>query len=166
MIARFSRSTPPPPPHFGVEAAQSLTVLRRLLESEALPKIEIGTEARNDVPSLELLALLSTHRERVARLLLYGPRTSLPPVAMVERWRRQLGSTGSQRDIPVLVATRGCFVEFNRGVAFDATVSGIAFPLTATVHSDDAETISDNVTARFAPWPTQYAITLDSPKSR
>jgi len=47
--------------------------------------------------------------------------------------------------MPLLAATRGYFVEFNRSVPLDAPLSGIAFPLTATVHSDDETTIIENV---------------------
>ena len=131
--------------HFEAEGPESVTALRALLESATCPKVEIGMETVGDGPSSEVLTLLSVYREHIARLLLYGSRTSLPSAALVERWRRQLEATGAQQPIPVLAATRGYFVEFNREVAFDAAVSGIAFPLTATVHSDDAETISDNV---------------------
>jgi hypothetical protein len=43
--------------------------------------------------------------------------------------------------------TRGYFVELNRGESSATRADGVAFPLTATVHSDDAETIGDNVSA-------------------
>jgi hypothetical protein len=45
----------------------------------------------------------------------------------------------------LFAGTHGYFVELNRSVPLDLPVSGIAFPLTATVHSDDEETIADNV---------------------
>jgi hypothetical protein len=92
-----------------------------------------------------MIGFLLENRERIARVLLCGTRTSLVSNAIVERWRHDLVARDGQWVVPLLAATRGYFVEFNRGVAFDAEVSGIVFPLSATVHSDDAETICDGV---------------------
>src|SRR5262249_42356360 len=50
-------------------------------------------------------------------------------------------------NVRLFAATRGYYVEFNRAAPFDLDVDGVAFPLSATVHSDDAATIADNVRA-------------------
>jgi hypothetical protein len=126
---------------------KSLSDLRRMLESSSpARRWEIALEATPATQEIEWWAsLLRAHRERVARLLFYGPGTSLPDASAIERWRDALaGSAG--KSIPLFAATRGYFVEFNRSIPFRAPIAGIAFPLTATVHSDDAETVMSNVT--------------------
>lgn len=130
--------------HFDILGQGAMTAVRTLLESGASTKLQIGIETEDDKLAQELLPLLSEHRESVARLILYGPCASLAPAAAVEDWRRRL-EVGGLRNVAVLAATRGYFVEFNRGAPLDAAVSRIAFPLTATVHSDDVDTIRDNV---------------------
>ena len=133
--------------HCDVGALESVTELAELLAADTSPRLQIAFEARDNGPPREAIELLLAHCQRIARLLIYGPRASLPSVAAVERWRGELEMAGADRDIAVLAATKGYFVEFNRGVAFDAPVAGIAFPLTATVHSDDTEMIGENVGA-------------------
>ena len=132
---------------FEVDSSARVTALRASLESSSSTKLTIGFEVVEDSPSPEILALLSAHRKRISCLVLYGPGASLPSAAKVERWRGRLEEAGVEDNMPLLAGTRGYFVEFNRGLPFDAAASGLAFPLTATVHSDDAETIGENVPA-------------------
>jgi D-apionolactonase len=133
--------------HFSFEifTQGDVALLQPLLESVST-KVEIGI-GTDLTPTAEILESLSEHGERVARVILYGPNSSPPSTTSVELWRRNLPSTDATHDIPVLAGTRGYFVEFNRARSLDVPASGIAFPLTATVHADDAATIADNVTA-------------------
>jgi hypothetical protein len=134
--------------HLYVEAGRErLAALRALLESVGSTRIALGIEAGDDGPSAEMVGFLLENRERIARVLLCGARTSLVSNGIVERWRQDLVARDGQWAVPLLATTRGYFVEFNRGLAFDPEVSGIAFPMSATVHSDDAETICDGVPA-------------------
>jgi D-apionolactonase len=133
--------------HVNVNGNQSVSSLRTLLDSGTPSNIEIAIDAKDDEPSPELLGLVARHREKISRLILYGPTASLPAPDSVEPWRRRLESLTLPSNIALLAGTRGYFVEFNRGADSRAAVSGTAFPLTATVHSDDAETIADNVAA-------------------
>ena len=131
--------------HFQIAEQTDTAILRSLLESVS-PKIQIGVAA--DLASTaEVLDLLCRHRERVSRVILSGPGTSLPPAAEVERWRRHFEAATGSPYTPLLAGTGGYYVEFNRAMAFDVPASGLAFPLTATVHSDDDATIADNVAA-------------------
>jgi hypothetical protein len=78
-------------------------------------------------------------------VLLYGEGASPPSAACVANWRRALDAAGAG-DLPLFAATRGYFVEFNRSADAPAgALSGLAFPLTATVHADDPCTIAENV---------------------
>jgi hypothetical protein len=132
--------------HFRLtEGEDNLAALRTLLESTSLPKIEIGLEAQGEhVPFNEALALLSRHRRRLSRILFYGVGSSAPLDGAPERLRQAMSTSAALRDVPVLAATRGYFVEFNRVAPLNMPISGIAFPLTATVHSDDVDTIAEN----------------------
>lgn len=80
----------------------------------------------------------------ISRLVLRGAGASLPAASAVTRarqtWQRAFGHPP-----PILAATRGYFVEFNRGIPLDLAADGIAFPVSATVHADDVRTISENV---------------------
>ena len=132
--------------HFEVPGEEYEVSLRELLESAPSAKIELGFEAKGEQtrPS-DMVALISAYHPRIARLLVYGAHTSVPAAAVLESWCQQVETSAALRNVPMLAATRGYYVEFNREVAFDSPVSGMAFPLTATVHSDDAATIADNV---------------------
>jgi hypothetical protein len=131
--------------YFDVTEPEAAGALRALLLSTSSAKIEIGIEAEGqNKQSADLRALLRKHRDRIARLLIYGSGTTLPTAEAVNGWLQRLDVSATAQ-IPLLAATRGYYVEFNRGATLDAPVSGIAFPLTATVHADDAATITDNV---------------------
>lgn len=123
----------------------NLAALRALLESVSGPNVEIGIEAAGELALLnKVLSLLARHRHRVARLFAYGAGPSAPLAGDVKHLRQVMSASAALADVPVFAATRGYFVEFNRAVPSTIPVSGIAFPLTATVHSDDIETIADN----------------------
>jgi hypothetical protein len=76
---------------------------------------------------------------------LYGPGTSLPSAQSIEVLNETLNGPRPGPAMPLFAATRGYFVEFNRSAPFSAPLAGMAFPLTSTVHSDDAETLMSNV---------------------
>jgi hypothetical protein len=128
------------------DSSSSRDDLEKVFESSAGRSLEIATEAFTERgPSDTLQKLLSRYENSIMRLLLYGSGGNLPSADAVDRWHRILNSSPALRDLPVLSATRGYFVEFNRSLPLTASVAGIAFPLTATVHSDDLQTIVDNV---------------------
>jgi len=119
--------------------------LLSLLEGPSSSQVEIRIESQDDFTNLRgALSLLASHHRRVARMLVYGYGTSVPLLADLERLRAILKPCPALVDVPVLAATRGYFVEFNRDSPMNAPFAGIAFPLTATVHSDDADTITGN----------------------
>jgi hypothetical protein len=124
-----------------------MAALGKLLASSSPTKVELRVDPGTE-PELrpDLVALLSRFSERIEHLLIYGPGTSLPSAAAIGRLRQKLDASGLP-NVPLVAATRGYFVELNRGIKFDAPVAGVAFPLTATVHGDDPETITENVTA-------------------
>jgi hypothetical protein len=131
--------------HLTAGNVATLAALLTVLESTPSTTLEVAVDAEVE-PPLELLNLLSAHPARVSRLLLSGSQHSpIPSAASVERWRTRLKVPGDAASIPCLVATPGYFVEFNRETTVETAASGIAFPLTATVHANDAETIADNV---------------------
>ena len=134
--------------HLDVQGREGVARLRSLLKSATTTKIEVGVEGRDEHPQVaDLVSLVCSHRERISRLLIYGPLTSTPLAVDLGHWRRHIDASRDQWNAPLFAATRGYFVEFNRGIPLEAPVSGIAFPLTATVHSDDAETVTDNLVA-------------------
>lgn len=124
--------------------AHDLATLRALVDVPRTPWIQFGLEAKDQGIPTEWLALLRECRERTCRVLLYGPGSALPSAAALVRCCAELARSVAA-GTSLLAATRGYFVEFNRAVPLDAPVAGIAFPLTATVHSDDEETIMGNV---------------------
>jgi hypothetical protein len=87
----------------------------------------------------ELVRIFAPHRSRIARILAYGTAVAPPSTRALSQWSQRLQGT------PMCAATRGYFVEFNRAAAPEEAASGIAFPLTATVHCDDSLTIAENV---------------------
>lgn len=132
--------------HFDAGRLEDPAELREVFAAEATAPLHVGFEVQTDVHD-EAIALFVEHRKRIARLLLYGHGTSLPSATAISGWQLRLQNAAEDWDIPISAGTRGHFVELNRGTRFDLPVSGIAFPLTATVHSDDAETICGNVRA-------------------
>jgi hypothetical protein len=119
--------------------------LASLLQASRTQQLEIGLDADVGPASLaSWIDVIGEHRARIVRILLYGQAVSLPSVAALERWRRAMGDALTPR-LPIFAATHGYFVEFNRAVPFTPPVDGIVFPLTATVHSDDPETVMSNV---------------------
>jgi hypothetical protein len=94
--------------------------------------LEVAIEPQQDPAALRaILSRLSEHKQRIQRLLVFG--------SVTKEFRTF--------DAPVLAATHGYFVEFNRDTPLADSLSGIAFPLTATVHSNDPDTVVDNVAA-------------------
>lgn len=131
--------------HFDVTRPEGAAALRTLLRASSARSIEIavGQTQQGGVPA-DQLELMATYSGRIARVLIYGEGTALPTKSDSEQWRRTLDRPALAH-VPLLAATRGYYVEYNRSVPLDAAVKGISFPLTATVHSDDAATIVDNI---------------------
>src|SRR3569833_960032 len=126
-----------PSPHrshiqFRIADNESSAELEKLLmQIPTSTSLEVAIEPQQNARALrEILSRLSEHKQRIERLLVFGD--------ISEEFR-------ALDDVLVLAATHGYFVEFNRGTPLSYHLSGIAFPLTATVHSDDADTIVDNV---------------------
>jgi hypothetical protein len=95
---------------------------------------------------VNLVSLIAENRRRVARLLLYGTGASPPSSASIEHCRSVFRA--ARVNLPIFAATRGYFVEFNRTLAIQPEFrGGVSFPLTGTVHSDDALTVAENVLA-------------------
>lgn len=94
----------------------------------------------------DVITWMLEHAGRIRRILAYGAGAALPSSAALRQLREKLAAQSSSLP-PILTATRGYFVEFNRSVQIPGPADGIAFPLTATVHSDDAATIISNVPA-------------------
>jgi D-apionolactonase len=115
---------------------------------QAVPYLEIGVEGSYfDDRWPDVVAWISGNCSRVARLLVYGSNRSPPSAASIESWRRVFDSAGVV-DLPIFAATRGYFVELNRAAHSRPEYPiGMAFPLTCTVHSDDARTIAENAVA-------------------
>jgi hypothetical protein len=108
-------------------------------------RIELCVAGDSDGQSDSGFAVLRQLRGRhPVRVLLQGANARMPSVAAIRRWRERLDAVLAS-GVPLLAATRGYFVEFNRGIRPTGPLSGIAFPLTATVHSDDAFTVVENV---------------------
>jgi hypothetical protein len=116
-----------------------------LKESPRRIELQVDVESAAEWPP-DWVSLLSQLRDHILRLLLCGRGTSLPSAQAVNHLRTTLASSGGL-SFPLLAATRGYFVELNRATQFDTPVTGIAFPLTATVHAVDPETITENVPA-------------------
>lgn len=137
----------PPYLHYYIDAtdASCLDHLRSLLEWFPGARFEIGVDAQDQraLPAQQL-SLLREHIGQIARVLVYGSGTGLPSAWAIESWRRAI-QDATRSHVPLLAATRGYYVEYNRSAPLAAPTQGITFPLTATVHSDEVGTIIDNV---------------------
>lgn len=154
--------------HYFIDAtdASSVDHLRSLLEWSPQASIEVGVDAQDEraLPSHQL-SLVREHIRRIKRVLVYGSGTGLPSAWAIDSWRRAIQDT-ARSQVPVLAATRGYYVEYNRSAPLRAPTQGIAFPLTATVHTDEIGTIVENVatvedmsrTARQLMRPAELAI--------
>jgi len=121
-------------------------LIRPLAQIPSSARLEIALVPQWDPrPLRSIVSRLSEHHHRIERLLVYGARSPIPIATVLERLRIAMDEFRALCDVPVLSATQGYFVEFNRAEKFIAPMSGIAFPLTATVHADDADTVVDNV---------------------
>lgn len=133
--------------HYYIDATDdsALDHLRSLLNWLPHARIEVGVDARDNraLPSHQL-SLVREHISQIKRVLVYGTGTGLPAAWAIESWRRAIQDATSSQ-VPVLAATRGYYVEYNRSEPLATATQGIAFPLTATVHSDEVGTIVDNV---------------------
>jgi hypothetical protein len=131
--------------YIDVTDAAGLDHLRALLEWSPHARIELGVDAQDNraLPSHQL-SLVREHISQIKRVLVYGAGTGLPSAWAIESWRRAIQDVTSSQ-VPVLAATRGYYVEYNRSAPLGATTQGIAFPLSATVHSDEVGTVVDNV---------------------
>lgn len=133
--------------HYYIDAtnAAGLDHLRALLEWSPHARIEVGVDAQDHraLPSHQL-SLVREHIGQIKRVLVFGAGTVLPSAWAIESWRRAIQDATSSQ-VPVLAATRGYYVEYNRSAPLGAATQGIAFPLSATVHTDELGTIIDNV---------------------
>ena len=93
--------------------------------------------------SPNIVELLNRHSEQVSALILKDAKRPLPTATGVTRVRAALQGSPASR-IPVLASPTGYFVELNRNELFELDVDGIAFPVSSTVHVDDAGTILEN----------------------
>jgi len=123
----------------------AVATLQQALDAAPDSAFELAFDTKADPATTSLASLLGTNRYRIARVLLYGLGTAAPEPAALAWWNTVLNRE-SRRVIPVFAAVRGYFVEFNRARGDAISMAGIAFPLTATVHSDDVETLMSNVT--------------------
>lgn len=132
--------------HYYIDAtdAAGLEHLRSLLEWSPHARLEVAVDAQEHraLPSHQL-SLVREHINQIKRVLVVGSGTDLPSAWAIESWRRLIQDATSSQ-VPVLAATRGYYVEYNRSAPLAAPTQGIAFPLTATVHSDEVGTIVDN----------------------
>jgi hypothetical protein len=92
------------------------------------------------------VALLNSHSARISAIILRDRERPLPTAQAVAQVRAALRDSLGAR-IPLLASPNGHFVEFNRGRPFNLDVDGIAFPLSPTVHAQDAQTILENACA-------------------
>jgi hypothetical protein len=133
--------------HYYIDAtdASSLDHLQSLLEWSPHARIEVAVDAQDHraLPSQQL-SLVREHISQIKRVLVLGSGTGLPSAWAIESWRRAIQDATSSQ-VPVLAATRGYYVEYNRSAPLAAVTQGIAFPLSATVHTDEVGTIVDNV---------------------
>jgi hypothetical protein len=133
--------------HYYIDATEAAGIehLRSLLEWLPHARIEVGVDAQDHraLPSHQL-SLVLEHIGQIKRVLVYGAGTGLPSAWVIESWRRAIQDATSSQ-VPVLAATRGYYVEYNRSAPLGAVTQGIAFPLTSTVHTDEVGTIVDNV---------------------
>ena len=134
--------------HVELRDLDDLEKWQRIVNDGRSQRLEIGVDERHaDMQSPELASWLAKNRGHIARLLLYGAGIAPPSPKSIARWRRGLDSAGAA-DLPIVAATRGHFVEFNRSKGGQHGFGGgVSFPLTATVHGDDALTIAENVEA-------------------
>jgi hypothetical protein len=127
-------------------AAIDLDHLEGPLDASALPPgmaLDIGMSEqllRKEAPALR--TLLSQCRGNLLQLRLYGDGGGLPRAAAIEQLRSLLDVIGAS--VPILAATRGYFVELNRGETVNQPCDGIAFPLSPSVHSDSLNTLLEN----------------------
>jgi hypothetical protein len=116
-------------------------VLARLPDRATL---EIGLEVDTLLISgTEVLRWLHGNAKRVSTLILRDLGRPLPTTAAVAKVRAALRNGPAQRTA-LLAAPTGYFAELNRGQPFELDVDGVAFPVSSTVHGDDADTILDN----------------------
>jgi D-apionolactonase len=117
------------------------------LEMIPAPALELSVSDQVPTSALaEFAARMAARRTRLARVLVYGAERPVPSMSEIIRWRRALEEVNLGH-APLLAATCGYFVEFNRGAfALPSVVDGIAFPYAGTIHSDDTASVIENVT--------------------
>ena len=133
--------------HFDAGALENLNELRELFTTELSVPLHVSFQVSDTSLPEHVIDLFVAHRERLARLILSGSGASLPSAAAISRWRLELERAAPGWNAPLSAATKGYFVELNRSVPFNLRVSGVAFPLSATVLSGDPEIICENVAA-------------------
>jgi hypothetical protein len=123
-----------------------LAAVSNSFEHSPAPPLQIAVAADASDESLPTYAdWIAMRHNRIARILIYGSNRGVPSEASIARWRSSLAERKAGH-IQILAATHGYFVEYNRASPAHACfANGIAFPHTATVHSDDPATITDNV---------------------
>lgn len=130
--------------HMEVTGPESFAALRERLADSDSQNVSVGIEAgEGDLLPEDWVGLIWAYRTRICRLLIHGAGGSIPTATALEIWGQRLGNPGER--VPLFASTRGYYVEFNRRKQIHAAVRGMAFPLTATVHSDDVSTVAENV---------------------
>jgi len=130
--------------HDEINADSIERLLARLPRSTTL---EIGMAITETTGvSADVIDMLNQHGQRVSALILRDLKWPLPTVKAVAQIRKALQGGPASR-VPLQVSPNGYFVEINRTMPFELDVDGIAFPVSSTVHTDDADTILANVHA-------------------
>jgi len=129
-----------------LRSSERLLSLPHRLDFGSHQKLEIAVSDDLPLSVLEQVCVwIAAQPARVGRLLIYSTVRSLPEGEGIARWRHELTKVNAGH-VPMLAASQGYFVEFNRADwKLESVVDGIAFPHTATVHSDDPATIIENV---------------------
>ncbi len=131
-----------------LDSSAALGRVERFLARVGPPtKLELGlTVGRSGFVDPDLIAFLDKMHPRISALLISGAGGPLPSAEAIARLRATL-RRGATASVPLLVAAKGYFADLNRLTNFPLEADGCAFPLSSTVHGDNASTITENIPA-------------------